>query len=170
MPDAAADYSGPAARPIRRAHTRPIGDAIAAARDRVRSGRTALPCPVVDTSDLRRWAIAACTAELKHAELDTLELVVRHALGAFIDSRADSTWHAEFRLPHEHAAALVLNWASHLKTQEGLIVGPWSRWHLNDRAGRRALLAARRRIRRGFLAAVAAWRTARAAIDAREAA
>ena len=82
----------------------------------------------------------------------------------------NSTWHAEFRLRHEHAAALVLNWASHLKTQEGLIVGPWSRWHLNDRAGRRALLVARRRIKRGFLAAVAAWRAARAAIDVREAA
>ena len=54
--------------------------------------------------------------------------------------------------------------------EEGLIVGPWSRWHLNDRAGRRALLAARRRIRCGFRAAVAAWRAARAAIDAREAA
>jgi len=147
-----------------------IGDAIAAARERVRAGRTALSSHDRGTTDLRRWAIAACTAELRHAELDTLELVARHTLGAFIDRRADSTWHAEFRLPHEHAAALVLNWASHLKTQEGLIVGPWSRWHLNDRAGRRALLAARRRIKRGFLAAVAAWRAARATIDVREAA
>jgi hypothetical protein len=147
-----------------------IGDAIAAARERVRAGRTALPSHAPDPTDLRRWAIAACSAELRHAEFDTLALVTRHALGAFIDRRADSTWHVEFRLPHEHAAALVLNWASHLKTQEGLIVGPWSRWHLNDRAGRRALLAARRRIKRGFLAAVAAWRAARAAIDVQEAA
>jgi len=152
------------------AKARSVGDAIAAARERVRAGRTALPCNGLDNVDLRRRAIAACTAELKHAELDTLELVARHTLGGVIDRRADPTWHAEFRLPHEHAAALVLNWASHLKTQEGLIVGPWSRWHLNDRAGRRALLAARRRLRRGFLAAVAAYRTARAALDAREAA
>ena len=163
MPIAAADDFSPAA-----SHT--IGDAIAAARERVRAGRIALPSHDLDTADLRRWAIAACAAELRHAELDTLELVTRHTLGAFIDRRADSTWHAEFRLPHEHAAARVLNWASHLKTQEGLIVGPWSRWHLNDRAGRRALLAVRRRIKRGFLAAVAAWRAARAAIDVREAA
>ena len=170
MPNAAADPFGPADCRARLAETRSIGDAIATARERVRAGRSALPCHDLDTADLRRWAIAACTAELKHAELDTLELVARHTLGAFIDRRADSTWHAEFRLPHEHAAALVLNWASHLKTQEGLIVGPWSRWHLNDRAGRRALLAARRRIRRGFRAAVAAYRAARAAIDAREAA
>src|SRR5690349_19748823 len=89
----------------------PIGDAIAAARERVRSGRSALPCPDPDIRDPRRWAIAACTAELKHAELDTRELVARHMLGAFIDSRTDSTWHAEFRLPHEHAAATVLRWA-----------------------------------------------------------
>jgi len=173
MPNAAADTFRPADCRARRAETRSIGDAIATARERVRAGRaslSSLPCHDLDATDLRRWAIAACTAELKHAELDTLELVARHTLGAFIDRRADSTWHAEFRLPHEHAAALVLNWASHLKTQEGLIVGPWSRWHLNDRAGRRALLAARRRIRRGFRAAVAAWRAARAAIDAREAA
>lgn len=119
---------------------------------------------------MRRWAIAVCTAELRHAELDTRELVARHGLSAFIDSRFDSTWHAEFRLPHEHAAALVLNWASHLKTQEGLIVGPWSRWQFNDRSGRRALLSRRRHIKRVFLAAVAAYRTARAAIDARAAA
>ena len=170
MPTVVADTFSPAACRARRAETRSIGDAIAMARERVRAGRTALPCHGLDATDLRRWAIAACTAELKHAELDTLELVARHTLGAFIDRRADSTWHAEFRLPHEHAAALVLNWASHLKTQEGLIVGPWSRWHLNDRAGRRALLATRRRIRRGFLAAVAAYRAARAALDAREAA
>jgi hypothetical protein len=163
MPNAAAADFSPA-------KTRTVGDAIAVARERVRAGRTALPSHDLDTADRRRWAIAACTAELKHAELDTLELVARHTLGAFIDSRADSLWHAEFRMPHEHAAALVLNWASHLKTQEGLIVGPWSRWHLNDRAGRRALLAALRRIKRGFLSAVAAWRTARAAIDVREAA
>lgn len=147
-----------------------VGAAIAAARERVRRGRTALPAHDLDTADLRRWAIAACSAELRHAERDTLELVARHTLGAFIDSRADSLWHAEFRLPHEQAAALVLHWASHLKTQEGLIVGPWSRWHLSDRAGRRALLATRRRLKRGFLAAVAAWRAARAALDAREAA
>ena len=170
MPNAAADSFRPADFRARQAETRSIGDAIAAARERVRAGRASLPCHDLDTTDLRRWAVAACTAELKHAELDTLELVARHTLGAFIDRRADSTWHAEFRLPHEHAAALVLNWASHLKTQEGLIAGPWSRWHLNDRAGRRALLAARRRIRRGFRAAVAAYRAARAAIDAREAA
>lgn len=161
MPNAAADCSG---------HTRCIGDAIVAARERVRAGRTALPPPALDGGDLRRGAIAACTAELEHAEREALELVVRHGLGAFIDRRADSTWHAEFRLPHEHAAALVLNWASHLRTQEGLIVGPWSRWHLNDRTGRRALLAQRRRIKRGFLAAVADYQAARAAIDAREAA
>ena len=164
------DTFSPAACRARLAETRSIADAIAMARERVRAGRTALPCHGLDTTDLRRWAIAACTAELKHAELDTLELVARHTLGGFIDSRADSTWHAEFRLPHEHAAALVLNWASHLKTQEGLIVGPWSRWHLNDRAGRRALLATRRRIRRGFLAAVAAYRAARGAIDVQDAA
>jgi hypothetical protein len=149
-----------------------IADAIATARERVRRGRVPLPCPDPDpdSDDLRCRAIAACTAELKHAELDTLGLVARHTLGAFIDRRADSTWHAEFRLPHEHAAAQVLTWASHLRTQEGLIVGPWSRWHLNDRAGRRALLATRRRLKRGFLAAVAAWRAARAAIDVRQAA
>ena len=117
MPDAAADTFRPAACRARRAETRSIGDAIATARERVRAGRASLPCHDLDTTDLRRWAIAACTAELKHAELDTLELVARHTLGAFIDRRADSTWHAEFRLPHEHAAALVLNWASHLKTQ-----------------------------------------------------
>jgi len=166
MPDAAADFIPP--RPPT------VGDAIAAARERVRAGRTALPAHDPDIAgrrhDLRRWAIAACTAELKHAEIDTLELVARHALGGFIDSRADSTWHAEFRLPHEHAAALVLNRACHLRTQEGLIAGPWSRWHLNDRAGRRALLATRRRLKRGFLSAVAAWRAARAAVDRREAA
>lgn len=160
MPDAA----------DRRGRASCIGDAVVAARERIRAGRTALPSHALETGDLRRWAIAACTAELKHAELDTLDLVVRHALAAVIDRRADSSWHAEFRLPHEHAAALVLNWASHLKTQEGLIVGPWSRWHLNDRAGRRALLAVRRRLKRGFLAAVAGYRAARAAIDAREAA
>lgn len=149
---------------------RTIGDAIATARERVRAGRTALPRHDREATDLRRWAIASCTAELAHAERDTRELAARHALGAVIDSRADPDWHAEFRLPHEHAAAQALVWASHLRTQEGLIVGPWSRWHLNDRAGRRALLATRRQIRRGFLAAVATWRAARAAIDAREAA
>lgn len=114
----------------RRGRASCIGDAVVAARERIRAGRTALPSHALETGDLRRWAIAACTAELKHAEVDTLDLVVRHALAAVIDRRADSSWHAEFRLPHEHAAALVLNWASHLKTQEGLIVGPWSRWHL----------------------------------------
>jgi len=147
-----------------------VGDAIAAARERIRAGRTALPAHDLGTAGPGRSAVAACTAELRHAELDTLGLVARHALGAFIDSRADPAWHAEFRLPHEHAAALVLRWASHLGTQESLIAGPWSRWHLNDRAGRRALLATRRRLKRGFLVAVAAWRTARAAIDLQEAA
>jgi hypothetical protein len=163
MPDAAADRFGST-------ETHTTGDAIAIARERVHHGRTALPSHDLHAADLRRWAIAACSAELKHAEFDTRELVARHGLGAFIDSRVDSLWHAEFRLPHERAAALVLNWASHLETQEGLIVGPWSRWHLNDRAGRRALLATRRRLKRGFLAAVAAWRAARTAIDVREAA
>jgi hypothetical protein len=167
MPNAADTFS-PAACRARLAETRSIGDAIAAARERVRGGRTALPCHAPDTADLRRWAIAACTAELKHAELDTLGLAVRHGLGGFIDSRADPAWHAEFRLPHEHAAARVLGWARQLQTQEGMIAGPWSRWHLNDRAGRRALLATRRRLKRGFLAAVAAWRAARAAIDVPE--
>ncbi|MCW5735026.1 MAG: hypothetical protein KIS73_12915 [Enhydrobacter sp.] len=161
MPNAAADCSG---------HKRCVGDSIVAARERVRAERTALPGQAFGGGDLRRRAIAACTAELEHAEREALELVVRHGLGAFIDRRADSTWHTEFRLAHEHAAALVLNWASHLKTQEGLIVGPWSRWHLNDRAGRRALLATRRRIKRGFLATVAAYRAARAVLDAQAAA
>jgi hypothetical protein len=160
-------YYSPAARLARREATRYLADATATAKARVLAERTALPSHDLDTPDLRRWAIAACTAELKHAELDTLGLVARHTLGAVIDNCSDPDWHAEFRLPHEHAAGLVLNWASHLRTQEGFITGPWSRWHLNDRAGRLELLATRRRLKRGFLAAVANYRAARRAIDSK---
>lgn len=161
----------PAAVRARIEAQRGIGDDIEVARQRVRDGRTALPSHDLDTGDLRAWAIAVCAAELKHAEFDTLGLIARYTLGSMVDRgrRADPEWHAEFRMPHEKAAALVLDWAGHLRTQEGFIVGPWSRWRTTDRAGRRELLALRRRMKRGFLKAVANYRAARAALETRDA-
>jgi hypothetical protein len=120
-----------------------------------------------------RWVIETCRAELRWSEADWRRLNPAHPE----DERNGPHPSEAHRLPHERAAARVLNCWEHLHTPERRSSELWQRVKDQLRAGWRHRAAAtlgdlvwqrdeRAKRRAAFDAAVAAYRSARASVEA----
>lgn len=161
----------------------------------VRRDRRPLPSHDLDGENCRRWAAAVCGAELDHANADFWRLAWRYDVAPFVDRYQDPSPHARYWLPHERQAGVVLNALGHLQAAERSIRDTilaltvqrraaldraqgagyrvsWAATAARTADSIRDLWTVRRRALRAFLAALAAYKAARAAKDtpAREAA
>ena len=130
----------------------------------IRRARQPLPFCDPDGVHYRRWAAAACTAEVSHAASDFWRCVHRLGAAGLFDRDDGFGGHeAPFRFPHEVHAFAALGWLSHLQAHESDRSGPWAavRWKSWD-AGRRGDWFARRRyLWSGFVRQVERYREAR---------
>lgn len=137
----------------------------------IAADRTALPSHEIDVAadSVRAWAVAACTAEVEHAERETRLLALRHGLPH--DDYLHPDWHGRFRLPHEAKAGTALVWLLHLQTEERLIAETRLQTREPASAEYMAKLEARRaKLQTGFDHAVEDYREGRRALDQRRAA
>jgi hypothetical protein len=127
-------------------------------------------------ASLPRETIAACRAELDWARTDVIAIAAELHLPIDADSRSAIPFHELARLPHEQAAARVLNVWGHLHPMEDRARRCWQRLHAQRRAGwtnrtagsagdLRRYLAARRRLKPLFAAAIADYRRRRTELD-----
>ena len=119
--------------------------------------RLPLPSHQIEGGNFRKWAVAVCTAEVKHRERDYLR--VEALLGITTDRWAFPNDDERGQFKHEYHAGQALLWMSHLQTHESEKRTPWSfipfcDWRAKDRA---AWLAKRRKLWAGFLAEVRAY-------------
>jgi hypothetical protein len=119
--------------------------------------------------DGRQQVVEACRAELAWSQADVAAIAAGLKLPIDPDSRSAIPLHERTRLPHEHAAARVLNAWGHLHPLEARARACWTRLHRQRRAGwtdraagsardLRWYLAERRRQKPLFAAAVAIYR------------
>ncbi len=123
--------------------------------------RRPLPSHAICGGNFRQWAVAVCTAEVKHRERDYLR--VERELGVHVD-RWDFPNNDEVgQYPHEAHAGAALLWLSHLQAHESEKRTPWSFVPFCDwrRETRAAWMQKRRYLWRGFLKAVRAYQDAR---------
>lgn len=123
--------------------------------------RRPLPSHAIRGSNFRQWAVAVCTAEVKHRERDYLR--VERELGVHVD-RWDFPNNDEVgQYPHEAHAGAALLWLSHLQAHESEKRTPWNFLPFCDwkRETRAAWMQKRRYLWRGFLRAVHAYQSAR---------
>lgn len=123
--------------------------------------RRPLPSHAICGGNFRQWAVAVCTAEVKHRERDYLR--VERELGVHVD-RWDFPNNDEVgQYPHEAHAGAALLWLSHLQAHESEKRTPWSFVPFCDwrRETRAAWMQKRRYLWRGFLRAVHAYQSAR---------
>lgn len=119
--------------------------------------RLPLPSHAIEGGNFRRWAVAVCTAEVKHRERDYLR--VEALLGITTDRWAFPNDPERGQFQHEYHAGQALLWLSHLQTHESekrtpFHFLPWCDWRAKDRA---AWLAKRRILWAGFLTEVRAY-------------
>lgn len=123
--------------------------------------RQPLPSHEVTGGNFRQWAVAVCTAEVKHRERDYLR--VERELGVHVD-RWDFPNNDEVgQYPHEAHAAAALHWLLHLQAHESEKRTPWSfiPWCDWRRESRAAWLAQRRYLWSGFLRCVRAYQSSK---------
>ena len=124
--------------------------------------RRALPSHTIDAGSFRKWAVAVCSAEVKHRERDYLR--VERELGVHVDPWEFPNSVEVGQYAHEAHAGAVLLWLSHLQRHEEEKrtpwhhIGGWRQWKPDER---KVWLANRRKIWRGFLNAVSAYQNAR---------
>lgn len=119
--------------------------------------RMPLPSHAIQGSNFRQWAIAVCTAEVKHRERDYLR--VERLLGVSVDRWDFPNCIESGQFPHEAHAGAALLWMSHLQAHESerrtaWDCLPWDMWSAKRRAD---WLAKRRKLWAGFLAQVRAY-------------
>jgi hypothetical protein len=130
----------------------------------IRAARRPLPPRELDGANYRRWAVAVCAAETKHAADDFWACAHRLELAGLFDRDDSFGGHeAPFRFPHETHAVAAMNWLSHLQAHESDRHGPWAavRWHTWDAGQRREWFARRRILWSGFVRQVERYREAR---------
>lgn len=123
--------------------------------------RRPLPSHAVEGGNFRKWAVAVCSAEVKHRERDYIR--VERELGVHV-SRWDFPNTDEIgQYAHEAHAGAALLWMSHLQAHESEKRTPWSFIPFCDwkRETRAAWLEKRRILWRGFVKAVRAYQNAR---------
>lgn len=123
--------------------------------------RRPLPSHAINNGNFRRWAVAVCTAEVKHREADYLR--VERELGASVDRWAHPNCDEVGQFKHERHAGAALLWLSHLQAHESEKRTPWSFVPFCDwkRETRAAWMQKRRDLWRGFINAVRAYQDAR---------
>jgi hypothetical protein len=127
----------------------------------VEKRRRPLPSHTLEGSNFRQWAVAVCTAEVRHRERDYLR--VEAEMGVHVD-RWDFPSNDEVgQFPHEAHAGAALLWLSHLQAHESEKRTPWSfvpfcDWRHETRA---AWMQKRRDLWAGFLRAVRKYKAAR---------
>ena len=123
--------------------------------------RRPLPSHAICGGNFRQWAVAVCTAEVKHRDRD-YERVERE-LGLAGDRWLNPRDVERGQYPHEAHAGAALLWLSHLQAHESEKRTPWSFVPFCDwrRETRAAWMQKRRYLWRGFLKAVRAYQDAR---------
>lgn len=127
----------------------------------IRALREPLPSHELPGGNFRKWAVAVCTAEVKHRERDYER--VEALLGLNTD-RWDFPGACERgQFLHEKRASEALNWLRHLQTHESEKRTPWSfiPWTDWKRERRAAWVARRRVLWAGFLRSVRKYQEAR---------
>lgn len=130
----------------------------------IRRARRPLPLQAPGAAPFRRWAAAACSAEVAHARDDFWACVHRLGLAARFDRDDGFGGHeAPFRYPHEAHAFAAVGWLIHLQAHESDRRAPWAtlRWDIWDAARQRHWWNERRRLWAGFLRNVERYRTER---------
>lgn len=123
--------------------------------------RRPLPSHELPGENFRRWAVAVCTAEVRHRERDYLR--VERELGIHVD-RWDFPNNDEVgQYAHEAHAGAALLWLSHLQAHETEKRAPFHFIPFCDwkRSTRAAWMEKRRYLWRGFLNAVRDYQHAR---------
>lgn len=126
--------------------------------------RMPLPSHAIQGGNFRQWAVAVCTAEVKHRERDYLR--VERLLGVSVD-RWDFPNNDEIgQFPHEAHAGAALLWMSHLQAHESERRTAWDclRWRLWPAKRRADWLAKRRSLWAGFLNQVRAYQSTKSDI------
>ena len=123
--------------------------------------RLPLPSHQIQGGNFRRWAVAVCTAEVRHRERDYLR--VEKLLGIQTDRWDFPHDDERGQFQHEYHAGQALLWMSHLQAHESekrapFHFLPWCDWRAKDRA---AWLAKRRILWAGFLTEVRAYQATR---------
>lgn len=121
--------------------------------------RLPLPSHTIEGGNFRKWAVAVCTAEVKHRERDYLR--VERLLGITTDKWDFPNDDERGQFQHEYHAGQALLWLSHLQTHESerrtaWDCLPWRMWSGKRRAD---WLAKRRKLWAGFLAQVRAYQS-----------
>lgn len=119
--------------------------------------RVPLPSHQIEGGNFRKWAVAVCTAEVRHRERDYLR--VEALLGITTDRWDFPNDDERGQFKHEYHAGQALLWISHLQTHESERRKPFdfSTWSMWTPARRAAWLAKRRKLWAGFLAEVRAY-------------
>ena len=133
-------------------------------RDTIAAARVALPRPDVSAAPVRRFVSVACTAEAEHARIDFWRIANTSGDAIRFDRFRDPDCHTAFALPHERAAAIALNWLSHLQAHDADRHGKWSSWSSMTRNEKCAWARRRRYLVHGLIRAAAAYTAARNAI------
>lgn len=123
--------------------------------------RRPLPSHEIQSGNFRAWAVAVCTAEVKHRERDYLR--VERELGVHVD-RWDFPNNDEVgQYAHEAHAGAALLWLTHLQRHESERRKPFdfSTWRMWKPARRAEWLAKRCVLWGGFLNAVRNYQSAR---------
>ena len=128
---------------------------------RVKLLRRPLPSHAICGGNFRKWAVAVCSAEVRHRERDYLR--VERELGASVDRYLYPDCMEVGQFKHERHAGIALLWLSALQTHESEKRTPWSFVPFCDwrRETRAAWMQKRRTLWRGFLRAVHAYQSAR---------
>lgn len=123
--------------------------------------RVPLPSHQIEGGNFRKWAVAVCTAEVRHRERDYLR--VEALLGITTDRWDFPNDDERGQFQHEYHAGQALLWMSHLQTHESERRKPFdfSTWSMWKPARRAAWLAKRRKLWAGFLAEVRAYQAAK---------
>jgi hypothetical protein len=111
---------------------------------------------------MRSWALAACSADVTHADTEFWRLAHELDLTARFDRYLDPGCPQAAAMPHERKAASVLNWLQHLQVEEWLIARSIGSGMLrSDRSYLRALFSRRLRLKQGFRRTLADYRALR---------
>jgi len=126
-------------------------------------GRERMPLPAHEVigGNFRQWAVAVLHAEVTHRAADFAR--VERVLGVGVDRWDQPNCVIMGQYPHEARAGEALLWLSALQSHENEKRTPfnfkvWRDWHPS---WRRAWIAKRRSLWRGFLRAVHAYQDAR---------
>lgn len=127
--------------------------------------RRHLPSHRIEGGNFRRWALAACTAEVKHRDADFARC--ERVLGLPFDHYAEPDCVQMGQFAHEAHAGAALLWLSSLQAHESerrsaFDFRPWRSWSAERRA---KWLERRHYLWRGFVKEVRAYQVARSELE-----